>query len=329
MQANLLPERTVVLAIAWPHDWPPAQRAEIMRHEDDGWAITAWVDTGGSIVVEQRHTASQVERQFRFHPIEFVCDGQIRLALAFVVRDEPLLEINGEEVPLYREGAPAIALFTATSPSSRVPQPVPTGQPSMNWPQPHTFLLETLRDIESKLHAQTAYGITRAAGLLRQLLLDAEPLAHKVNRDLRLAIRFPPGIHGLEIPEAAFRQGSMLWLSPDIPHLSDKRSDITLDDFLAQPVLIKDGRAIASVGDLIKYCSHVKGGVHFGVASKDPEAQLEVFDEAGIMFGDSPSILATAAVCRVAVAALMPLVFACFERYGEAQGPTSSESSGV
>lgn len=56
---------------------------------------------------------------------------------------------------------------------------------------PDELFLYTMRDLRRRVEAPTdEYDLLMAAGLLRKLLLDDQPLVHQVNRRLRLKFAF-------------------------------------------------------------------------------------------------------------------------------------------
>lgn len=164
----------------------------------------------------------------------------------------------------------------------------------------HLFL-STLADIDRKVMSGDRYSLIRAAGLLRQLLLDS--LVHVINRKYRIPIKFStldfskpppikPEIHWQTLDPSQF---------PEAPTVT-----CSLDHFLSAPCL-QWKSAIATVKDLIKACANAKGGIHLGEARTEEEQVLLDWDKVFSMAGKEPSLRALAGVCRVVLVGLRPL----------------------
>lgn len=52
------------------------------------------------------------------------------------------------------------------------------------------IFMQTVSDLEAKLTEGSAYGLTKASGLLRHLFLDSSPLVHRVNRTCKIKLQF-------------------------------------------------------------------------------------------------------------------------------------------
>lgn len=168
------------------------------------------------------------------------------------------------------------------------------------------LFLATLADIDSKVIEGTRYSLIRAAGLLRQLFLDATPLIHDVNRNHRVKLQFERGEYRTQPPVTPDAH----WINPDCsPFPKAQTVSIDLDAFLKSPCLTQQ-RQTASIADLIKACSNVKGGVHLGKARSGEEKAVIDWDKAIELNGEQPSLLAIAGACRVALRGLKPLVSA-------------------
>ncbi len=174
-----------------------------------------------------------------------------------------------------------------------------------------TLFLKTLEDIEKKMKSQDGYEIFMIAPLLRKLLIDDYPLIDQVNGNKKLKIKFK--INNRQIP---LGDSSLMFYSmedgfdPDtsVPHLAYPL-EVNRDKLLSRQIMIIDGTPI-SVIDLIKFLSHVQGGVHLGKAKTSQEQALkEIQSYLGI--GGLPAGIRTIlSISRVVTKGLEPLKIA-------------------
>jgi hypothetical protein len=195
---------------------------------------------------------------------------------------------------------------------------------------PDDLFLCTLDDLENRLsrfrpgelvsRAQQ-YDLLMAAGLLRKLLIDGEPLVAPVNRTRRLRLRFSvsgwPFLSGsaaqgarvrirrrglsLEAPTVAPDQ-----LTPELGALLRDRS-LTLDEMLAASVVIWNDVPIDAKG-LITYVANVAGGVHVGGKPRGrAQEALHDFGHELIIDGYPLALAALTDVAEVTVSGLRPL----------------------
>ena len=96
------------------------------------------------------------------------------------------------------------------------------------------LLLETLDDLETRTWPEASeYDLLRAAALLRELLLDASPLVHQVNRAAQIPLRFR--FHA-KPPEPGREFEIWLGLDPNA-NVDVPISVVGLKDFLGTPLV--------------------------------------------------------------------------------------------
>ena len=169
------------------------------------------------------------------------------------------------------------------------------------------LFLKTLADLEATAANPEWYGLIKASGLLRLLLLEGDALVHQVNRDYGLKLEFR--FHAL--PKLGQENVLAAWtrLSKSA-NPNDQREPQTgnLDDFLTAGCLGLRGRNL-TVGDVIRANAHLKGGVHVGrLRQKDVgEAGVLVMDQMLNVGGAEASLAVLRDIIQVTLEGLKPL----------------------
>jgi hypothetical protein len=148
--------------------------------------------------------------------------------------------------------------------------------------------------------------------LLRQLLIDGEPLIHRINRKYHLNIEFEivepssppilPVVHWQNLLAAGFPEA--------------KRIRVNLERLLNAMCLRCDSFDY-TVRDLIKTCANIMGGIHH-CAPDTKEKSLLDLDKTIEVAGEIPSLQALKAIVTIVLNGLLPLVNA-IERAAEAR----------
>jgi hypothetical protein len=295
-------EGTIYAVLIFPTPWPPSADREILSRHEDPRLMTLIADRKGRLVFstgEAGHTPST----YRFQPIALEGSGRTILTLTWS-KDQASLRLNGQDISLDEDARGEVFLLE-TSEDPILQGPILGGirLHAANSDAEYVFLA-TLADIDRKLAEGTRYGLIRAAGLLRQLLLDSTPLVHDVNRTYHKKIEFevidyrtspplPPQAHWQNLDSSRFPGA--------------KTITVNLEALLGAPCLELEGTR-ASVRDLVSACANVKGGVHLGRARTSQESALIDWDRAFTLIGEQPSLLAIAGLCRVVLRGLEPLV---------------------
>ncbi|MDP9902643.1 hypothetical protein [Variovorax ginsengisoli] len=132
------------------------------------------------------------------------------------------------------------------------------------------LFIETLFDLEEKLNVASSYSLRRAAGLIRQLIVDGANLVDAVNREYRLPIRFevPPdhkerGKHDLDLMPTMhvwrLREGF-----EDPPRILVNLSS------LRKQVVAHHGGTPINLDDFIDFAANSRGGVHWDESTLPP-----------------------------------------------------------
>ncbi len=169
------------------------------------------------------------------------------------------------------------------------------------------LFLDTLAYLEATSSSPDWYGLIKASGSLRLLLLDAEPLVHQVNRDYRLKLQFT----FRELPKTGQENVIAAWVrlpKGNNPRDESKTTTAGLDTFLAAGCLGVAGKVI-TVRDVILTNANVKGGVHLGRLGKEDvsEAGVLMVDRVINVGGAEASLAALRGIIQVTLEGLKPL----------------------
>lgn len=155
------------------------------------------------------------------------------------------------------------------------------------------------------------YDLLGAAALLRQLLLDGNPLMHQVNRERRLPLRFEVNNNRPEFPPDLPQPDVHLILDGIAPTLATVTAgtvEVKLDGFLAWPLMLINGEAV-DVHRLIDHVAHVLGAVHAGEPASATDRALA--EAAGSvvrdLVGGNIAIRGLRGIGEVTLAGLRPL----------------------
>ena len=302
LRGPALNEGTIFALLNLPLPWPPSEEVRLFSRAENGTIVALFIDRLGGFRLELS-SAGTMAQSCVFCPVDYPESGLAILVARWSSRGMSLL-LNGCNLP------PADQHSSSVSVSSVPRQFTPAAtscleiDPAKGKDDAERLFLGTLVDIDAKLASGGWYELLRAAGLLRQLLLDGTPLVIQINRKFRLPLVFevlefrsrPP-----IVPDHHWRN-----LDPS-PFSGAKTESVDLDTLLRAPCLTTSG-VTASVKDLIKACANAKGGTHLGTARSLAESAVVDWDEAVRVIGQEPSALAIAGLCRVVLLGLQPLV---------------------
>jgi hypothetical protein len=140
------------------------------------------------------------------------------------------------------------------------------------------LFLETVRDLAARTAVDASeYDVLRSSALLRQLLLDSDPLVHQVNRERHVPLVFRANVRE-PIWKMAGSDPTAFWsrhdgLDPERALPAPEVADLNRDRFLASLVMIVDGRDF-TVRDVVGQAAHVLGGVHAGEPREEAQQAL-------------------------------------------------------
>jgi hypothetical protein len=173
------------------------------------------------------------------------------------------------------------------------------------------LFLRTIESLKNRSKTSDEFELMMAAGLLRKLLLDANPLVDQVNRSRRLKLRFRIAMRGpgpLGQPSTPTLWALPSGLDPTSldPGTSTAVQEVDKSVFLRRPVSLYKGE-VATVHDLIDYFAHVRGAVHYGSPSTAKERALHELETYNWTDGLPIILEVLRSVIRVVVNAMDPL----------------------
>lgn len=170
------------------------------------------------------------------------------------------------------------------------------------------LFLQTLDELKVRL-AQTPdeYSVIRIAAILRQLLLDEQPLVEQVNRGRQTKLRFRFYEAALPAMPGATLVAATISIQPGPnPPTGGRVVEGTLKQLLAAPAAYFKGR-LASVRDVIRYGANVAGGVHHSSAKTDQDQALLGFGRLMDAFGLPADVRSLVGIGYVVADGLEPL----------------------
>ncbi len=173
------------------------------------------------------------------------------------------------------------------------------------------IFVNTIDDLQLRFERKTEYDLLRASGLIRQLLIDANPLLDQVNKKLKIKIRFKVQKRINIFEDQIDSDGKVLphmngiiFISP--PKSSDFVEYLNKSDFLKYELLSHFERKF-TVLDVIKICANKYGGIHFDKIQDEKFLDLNKLNSS-LKLNNSKSIYhALNGIIEVSLNTLLPL----------------------
>jgi hypothetical protein len=171
-----------------------------------------------------------------------------------------------------------------------------------------TLFLHRCQQLNEATKPTDELSMVDAAAKLRQLLLDSSALIHKANANHRLKLQFAVGDFRNK-PDAYTAILSLEdGLDPTTRPPGSPEKILSLDGFLGHPIVYLHTHP-HSVRDVIKLCSDVLGGVHLTNNPKERQRLLADYSSSVSIGGLPGAIRQMAAICRVTLKGLEPLIY--------------------
>jgi hypothetical protein len=177
------------------------------------------------------------------------------------------------------------------------------------------LLIDTIEDLKNRLDKGGEYNLIRASALIRQLLIDGNPLLSIVNKNYKLPILFRTQKNRPKFQTKGTINGIAYESVIGVTFVNPKHNDeayidnIILEKFIEYPVIFFEGQYF-TVLQIIKQCAHIYGGVHSGKARNEDEFKLDLANKT-LSHGEvSCAIDAMRDIISITITALEPLVAA-------------------
>jgi hypothetical protein len=167
------------------------------------------------------------------------------------------------------------------------------------------LFLSILDDLDTKTAHPDKYGLIKASGLLRQLLLDENPLVIQVNRAYKLNLVFT----FRALPKIGQDDLIVAWMrlpKGNNPCDVSQATTAGLSTFLGAGCLGLAGR-VFTVREVILANAHVKGGVHAGRSRDGGVAGVVVLDQILNVGGAEASLATLRDIISVTLEGVKPL----------------------
>ena len=157
----------------------------------------------------------------------------------------------------------------------------------MNSKDLKVFFINTLDELRQKCNTESKYNYVKASGILRQILIDENPLLDLVNKEYRKKILFEVIKPTPPKPKQSIGSDGTIWIDLGMgmsfmsPSKDKSRNEmLTKDQFLKRSVISFEHQDI-SVLEIIKLNANKIGGVHI-----DPKRPNSIKDM-NILIGNS------------------------------------------
>lgn len=136
-----------------------------------------------------------------------------------------------------------------------------------------SLFIHTVADIQDRAVKGTFYDFVRATALLRQMFFDgSKSLLQKANHRHKLKLTYSVSYKDETFENSGYNENTFLeWRI-----IHGHKFIITDNELFKVAVLIFHGQHF-NVKDIIKYTSHVIGGIHLGSTKDDKERLFQLF----------------------------------------------------
>ncbi|WPR73056.1 hypothetical protein SLW70_08045 [Flavobacterium sp. NG2] len=182
------------------------------------------------------------------------------------------------------------------------------------------ILLNIICDLQERFEKLTEYDLLKASGLIRQLIVDTNPIIEQVNKNYKLKIVYRVQKR-FKMPAGKIDEDGTIWkplygmtfIAP-----KEDSSNIELlkkDEFFKYELLHYNGESF-SVLDIIKICANKYGGIHYDETKNQKELLIDT-THFGLTFNNSSSVLQSMySIIEICLEAFNPLILQIKSNYG-------------
>jgi hypothetical protein len=286
--------------------WPPMKEMPLLHLDHDAATIDVLIDARGfQILTISRKAGGSSEHIFQRVELTDTC---LVVLLVQWAENFVALRLGGHDLILDLQRTAPVVHLRPKEGTNSLPHILlyPDVDPTRARNDNDRFFLETVRDLDRKVLDGSRYELIRAAGLVRQLLMDG--LIDLVNRGYRRQVTFEIVNPKLRLPVPASTVA--LWQNIDpVPDAYANAVRVRLKELLKTWVLKYAGQDL-TVYNVVNACANTKGGVHRGQPNSAEQAAVVALDEILNAAGVEPSLFALSGICKVVLRGLGPLVAA-------------------
>jgi hypothetical protein len=169
------------------------------------------------------------------------------------------------------------------------------------------LFIERCRQVEALMQSHDEVDLLDLSAVLRQLLLDQEPLAHAANRNRRLKLQFRVGQFRNEPDKYVVHQSLEDGLDPETRPPGSPAKEVNFNGFIGHTVLVIRGKP-HTVRDVIKHASDVAGGVHHTNDPNERQRLIAAYSASFGLGGLPGALRQLQAIARVTLKGLRPLI---------------------
>lgn len=180
-------------------------------------------------------------------------------------------------------------------------------------------LLNIISDLSERFDRHTEYDLLKASGLIRQLVIDKNPVLEQVNKSYKFKIVYRVQKR-IKMPAESVQEDGTVWKALyGMTFISPKDDDsnfelLKKDEFFKYELLFYSGESF-TVLDIIKICANKYGGIHYD-EDKDLKESLIDITHRSFTFNDSSSVLHSMySIIEICVEAWKPLILAIKSNY--------------
>lgn len=262
-------EGCIANVFSLPALWPPVCDVRLLERVQNGSGGIRVVCTSRGTLLLAIYGSNSV-KYYESQPLKLIGGRWVVLA---VIWNEKFGEIflNGDKLLLHADGVGKMKeVQCGIGPERPLVRKLPDYTTRVLSNEEQLFIA-TLVDLQQKFEKGDHYSLLKASGLVRQLLLDGNPLLHQVNRLHHLKLKFqiiqyedPPFSPETYIPSLSPSSGS-----------DGTILQLDLSAFIKTECMKVMGRVI-TIHQLIDVYAHNMGGIHSGPPGERDSLEAEL-----------------------------------------------------
>lgn len=173
------------------------------------------------------------------------------------------------------------------------------------------ILIDIICDLEERFKRRTEYDLLKAAGLIRQLLVDVNSLVEVVNKKYKVKIVYRVQKR-FKMPDVSVENDGTVWKALYgmvfiTPENNSNCEHLKKDDFFKYELLFYNGENF-TVLDIIKICANKYGGIHYDEIKNKKESLIDITHNS-FTFNNSSSVLQSMySIIEICIDAWKPLM---------------------